>query len=155
MGGRLGLGTASREGLVARIGRPRRVSATSQRRIVALARRLGSSGGTGVPGTKPAQRPKASGRPRARRDRGGKQRLGARLVSLIVTLRAAVRVPGRRLRWRLGLGQLCDLHRSAGASTAARSLAAVLAPPGWRRSGTVSGGAPGSMPTRPAGARAA
>lgn len=47
----------------------------------------------------------------------GKQRLGARLVSLIVTLREAVRVPVRRIQWLLS--QLYDLHLSVGAITAA------------------------------------
>jgi transposase len=41
-----------------------------QGRITQLEQRLGSSGGTRVPGTKSAQRSKATGTPRKRRDRG-------------------------------------------------------------------------------------
>jgi hypothetical protein len=46
--------------------------ATLQGRVAELEQRLGSSGGTGMPGTKPASaaRSKASGTPRKRRDRG-------------------------------------------------------------------------------------
>ncbi len=50
--------------------------ATLQARLADLERRLGSSGGQGVPGIKPKQRSKASGQPRKRRDRGyGRVRL--------------------------------------------------------------------------------
>jgi transposase len=46
--------------------------ATLQARVAELERRLGSGGGKGVPGTKPASaaRSKATGKPRKRRDRG-------------------------------------------------------------------------------------
>ncbi len=53
----------------------------------------------------------------------GQQRLGARLVSLIVTLREAVRVPVRRLQWLLE--QLYGLHLSLGAITAASDRVAT------------------------------
>ena len=48
------------------------VVATLQARVAELERRLGSSGGKGMPGTKPASatRAKATGQPRKRRDRG-------------------------------------------------------------------------------------
>lgn len=48
------------------------VVATLQARVAELERRLGSSGGKGMPGTKPtsATRSKATGEPRKRRDRG-------------------------------------------------------------------------------------
>jgi hypothetical protein len=46
------------------------VIATLEQRVHDLERRLGSSGGAGVPGIKPKQRSKASGQPRKRRDRG-------------------------------------------------------------------------------------
>ncbi len=169
-----------------------------QARITALEQRLGSSGGRGVPGTKPAQQSKASGRPRKRRERGyarlrlpptatalhaadqcpecgthlvggwvkrrrevldlplapatvtehqilarqcpqcrrpvlpseplagvvvGQQRLGARLVSVIVTLREAARLPVRTIQ-RL-LHQLYALRLSVGAITAASDRVAA------------------------------
>jgi hypothetical protein len=53
----------------------------------------------------------------------GRQRLGARLVSLIVTLREAVRVPVRRLQWLLD--QLYGLQLSLGAITAASDRVAA------------------------------
>ena len=192
------LSTASREELLALVARQQRVIATLEQRIAYLEQRLGSGGAKGVPGTKPAQRSKARGRPRKRRDRGyartrrtptaivrhaaeqcpacgtrllggwvkrrrevidlpvapvtvtehqiiarpcprcrrvvlpadplaglvdGRQRLGARLVSLIVTLREAVRVPVRRLQWLLD--QLYGLHLSLGAITAASDRVAA------------------------------
>jgi transposase len=64
------LAGASREDLLAVIAAQAQVIATLQGRIADLERRLGSSGGQGVPGIKPPQRSKASGRPRKRRDRG-------------------------------------------------------------------------------------
>ncbi|HEX2296954.1 MAG TPA: IS66 family transposase, partial [Pseudonocardiaceae bacterium] len=184
--------------MLALIGAQQQVIATLEARIRQLEQRLGSSGGTGVPGTKPAQRSKASGRPRKQRDHGysrmrmvptttvthaadrcldcgtrlqggwvtrrrevidlpiapitvtehqivvrtcpvcrrrvrppaplagvvaGRQRLGVRLVSLIVTLREAVRVPVRRIQWLLE--QLYDLHLSRGAITAASDRVAA------------------------------
>jgi transposase len=196
--GPLDLGTASREELLALIVRQQQVITTLQQRITELEQRLGASGGKGVPGTKRAQRSKASGQPRKRRDRGyarvrltptvtvshaapacpdcgttlrggwvkrrrevidlpiapvtvtehqilartcprcrrlvvptdplaglvdGRQRLGARLVSLIVTLREAVRVPVRRIQWLLR--QLYDLHLSVGSITAASDRVAA------------------------------
>ena len=191
---------ASRDELLAVIAAQARVIATLQGRIAALERRLGSGGGTGVPGTKPAaaQRSKASGRPRKRRDRGyararmrptatvrhaaercpdcgtslaggwvkrrrevidlpvapvvvtehqlvartcprcdrivlpadalagvvrGRQRLGARVVSVIATLREAFRLPVALIR-RL-LDQLYDLRLSAGAVVAASDRVAA------------------------------
>ncbi len=44
--------------------------ATLQGRTAQLAQRLGASGGARVPGTRPVQRSKATGKPRKRRDRG-------------------------------------------------------------------------------------
>lgn len=192
------LSMASREELLAVIARQQQVITVLEQRIAALEQRLGASGGTGVPGTKPAQRSKARGRPRKRRDRGyarvrlpptavvthaadhcpdcgtrllggwvqrrrevidlpvapvtvtehrilartcpqcrrrvvppdplagvvaGKQRLGARLVSLIVTLREATRLPVRAIRWLLD--QLYDLRLSVGAITAASDRVAA------------------------------
>ncbi len=174
------------------------VIATLEARIAHLEQRLGSSGGQGVPGTKPAQRSKASGRPRKRRDRGyarlrmmptatrthaadrcpdcgtrlfggwvqrrrevielptapvmvtehrilartcprcrrrvlppnpvagmvaGQQRLGARLVSVIATLREAARLPVRTIQWLLH--DLYDLPLSVGAITAASNRVAA------------------------------
>ncbi len=46
------------------------VIATLAQRVADLERRLGASGGQGVPGIKPKQRSKATGQPRKRRDRG-------------------------------------------------------------------------------------
>ena len=192
------LSTASREALLALIGRQQQVIATLEQRIASLEQRLGASGGKGVPGTKPAQRSKARGRPRKQRERGyarvrmapttvvthaadhcpdcgtrllggwvqrrrevievpltpvtvtehrilarscpqchrrvvppdplarvvaGKQRLGARLVSLIVTLREATRLPVRAIR-RL-LDHLYGLRLSVGAITAASDRVAA------------------------------
>ena len=195
------LTTASREELLAVIAAQQamlthhtKVIATLQQRIAYLEQRLGSSGGAGVPGTKPVrgQRSKARGRPRKRRERGyarlrlaptatvthaaahcpdcgtrllggwvhrrrevielpmtpatvtehqivarlcpqcrrrvvprtplagivaDQQRLGAGLVSLIVTLREAARAPVRTIQ-RL-LRHLYDLPLSLGAITAA------------------------------------
>ena len=53
----------------------------------------------------------------------GKQRLGARLVSLIVTLREATRLPVRAIRWLLD--QLYGLRLSMGAITAASDRVAA------------------------------
>jgi len=168
-------------------------------RIAQLEQRLGSAGGKGVPGTKPAgQRSKASGAPRKRRAHGfararltptaterhaaeacpdcgtalrggwvarrrevidlpvapvtvtehqilarrcphgrrrvlpdaplagvtdGKQRLGARLVSLIVTLREAARLPVRTIQGLLR--QLYGVSVSVGAITAASDRVAT------------------------------
>lgn len=64
------LATASREMLLAVIAEQAALIATLQQRVSDLERRLGSSGGKGVPGIKPPQRSKARGRPRKRRDRG-------------------------------------------------------------------------------------
>jgi transposase len=189
---------ASRAELRALIAAQQQVIATLEARVRQLEQRLGASGGTGVPGTKPAQRSQASGRPRKQRDRGysrvrmvpttavthaadhcpdcgtrllggwvtrhrevidlpcapitvtahqivvrtcptcrrrvlpsaplagvvaGRQRLGVRLVSLIVTLREAVRVPVRRIQWLLE--QLYNLHLSVGAITAASDRVAA------------------------------
>lgn len=193
------LATASREmllGVIAAqqvtIAEQAAAMATLAQRVQELERRLGSSGGKGVPGIKPPQRSKASGQPRKRRARGyarvrmsatvvvrhaaaacpdcgarlvggwvkrhrevielpaapvtvtdhqlvartcsacrrvvlppeplagvvaGRQRLGARLVSLLVTLREAHRVPVRQSQ-RL-LATLYGLHLSVGAITAA------------------------------------
>jgi hypothetical protein len=55
------LGTASREELLALIARQARVITTLQQRSIQVEQRLGPSVGKGVPGTKPAQRSKASG----------------------------------------------------------------------------------------------
>jgi transposase len=174
------------------------VIATLEARIAHLEQRLGSSGGQGVPGTKPAQRSKASGRPRKRRDRGyarlrmtptaimthaaehcpdcgtrlvggwvqrrrevielptapvivtehrllartcprcrrrvlppnpvagavaGQQRLGARLMSVIATLREAARLPVRTIQWLLH--DLYDMPLSVGAITAASNRVAA------------------------------
>jgi transposase len=192
------LSTASRAELLALVVHQQQVIATLQQRIASLEQRLGAGGATGVPGTKPAQRSKARGQPRKRRDRGyarprrtptaivqhaadhcpdcgtrlrggwvkrrrevidlpiapvtvtehqiiartcprcrrivlpddplggvvhGQQRLGARVVSLIVTLREAGRVPVRRLQWLLD--QLYGLHLSLGAITAASDRVAA------------------------------
>lgn len=64
--------TATREELLAVIAAQQATIAQLQGRIATLERRLGSSGGKGMPGTKPAAatRSKAAGRPRKRRDRG-------------------------------------------------------------------------------------
>jgi hypothetical protein len=73
------LGSASRDDLLALIAAQQatitaleRTVATLQGRIADLERRLGASGGKGMPGTKPAAatRSKATGQPRKRRDRG-------------------------------------------------------------------------------------
>ncbi|MGH3801803.1 MAG: IS66 family transposase zinc-finger binding domain-containing protein, partial [Pseudonocardiaceae bacterium] len=61
---------ATRDELLAVIAEQQATIATLQARIAELERRLGSSGGKGVPGIKPKQRSKASGQPRKRRDRG-------------------------------------------------------------------------------------
>ena len=166
--------------------------ATLEQRVRELERRLGSSGGQGVPGLKPPQRSKATGQPRKRRARGyvrvrltptavvrhaatrcpdcgthlaggwvkrhrevielplapvtvtdhqivartcprcqrlvlpadplagvvvGKQRFGVRLLSLLVTLREAYRVPVKQIQGLLA--SLYDLRLSLGAITAA------------------------------------
>ena len=64
--------TATRDELLAVIAAQQATIAQLQGRVAALERRLGSSGGKGMPGTKPAAatRAKAAGRPRKRRDRG-------------------------------------------------------------------------------------
>lgn len=64
------LATASRETLLAVIAEQAAVIATLHQRVADLERRLGSSGGQGVPGIKPQQRSKASGQPRKRRSQG-------------------------------------------------------------------------------------
>jgi transposase len=66
------LASASREELLAVIATQTQAIATLQARIAELERRLGSSGGKGVPGTKPVagRRSKASGQPRKQRDQG-------------------------------------------------------------------------------------
>ena len=66
------LRTASREALLAVIAAQQQTIATLEGRIRDLERRLGSSGGQGMPGTKPASatRSKASGQPRKRRLHG-------------------------------------------------------------------------------------
>ncbi len=197
--GSVDLGGSSREELVAmvvaqqaRLAEQAVVIATLEGRIAQLEQRLGSSGGAGVPGTKPAQRSKASGQPRKRRDRGyarlrmpptatvthaaeqcpdcgtrllggwvqrrrevievpvipvsvtehqilartcprcrrrvlpaeplvgivaGQQRLGARVVSTIATLREAARLPVRTIQWLLH--DLYGLRLSVGTITAA------------------------------------
>lgn len=194
------LSGASREALLAIIAEQAEVIARLAGRITDLERRLGSSGGKGVPGTKPAvgQRTKASGTPRKRRAHGfararmlptaterhaaeacpdcgtalcggwvvrrrelielpvapvtvtehlivartcprcrrrvlphapllglvsGKQRLGARLVSLIVTLREAARLPIRTIQ--MLLRQLYGVAVSLGAITAASDRVAA------------------------------
>lgn len=174
------------------------VIATLRQRLTDLERRLGGSGGMSVPGTKPAQRSKASGRPRKRRERGyarlrrtptatvthaadhcpdcgsrllggwvkrrrevidlpiapatvtehrivartcpqcnrlvlpsdplagvvhGQQRFGARLISVIATLREMARLPVRTVQ-RL-LAQLYSLRLSVGAITAAADRVAA------------------------------
>ena len=174
------------------------VIAALEQRIAYLEQRLGASEGKGVPGTKAAQRSKASGKPRKRRDRGygrarmtptaivthaaehcpdcgtrllggwvkrqrevielpvapvvvtehqimartcprcrrvvlptnpcagvvhGQQRLGARLVSMIVTLREHARLPVRTIQ-RL-LAQLYQLRLSLGTITAASDRVAA------------------------------
>lgn len=71
------LGAASREELVAviadqqaTIARQQQVITALEARITQLERRLGSSGGTGVPGTKPVQQSKATGKDRKQRAHG-------------------------------------------------------------------------------------
>jgi hypothetical protein len=193
----LALVTAQQAMLVeqqARLATQDQVIATLEGRLRELERRLGSSGGKGVPGTKPvaSQRSKASGQPRKRRDRGyarmrmpptatvqhvaavcpdcgtrllggwvkrsrevidlpsapvavtdhqilartcprcqrevlpvdplagvvqGKQRFGVRLVSVIATLREALRMPVATIQQLLL--HLYDVRLSAGAITAA------------------------------------
>lgn len=66
------LATASRDKLVALVVAQQAVIGRLQERIAALEQRLGSSGGKGLPGPRPAgnQRPRATGKPRTRRARG-------------------------------------------------------------------------------------
>lgn len=64
------LTTASRETLVAVIAQQAATIATLEQRVQALERRLGASGGKGMPGLKPKQRSKATGQPRKQRARG-------------------------------------------------------------------------------------
>ncbi len=94
---------ASREELLAiitaqqaTIAQQQRVIATLEARISQLEQRLGASGGMGVPGTKPAQRSEASGRPRKKRPRGYAR---ARMTPTAVVTHAADRCPdcGTRL----------------------------------------------------------
>src|SRR5687768_7977354 len=68
----LDLATASRAELVALIGAQQAAIAQLQQRVTELEQRLGSSGGKGMPGLKPAaeQRSKAAGTPRKRRRQG-------------------------------------------------------------------------------------
>lgn len=192
------LSEATRDDLLAIIAAQQAVIVTLEGRVAQLEQRLGSSGGTGVPGTKPKQRSKATGQPRQARPRGyarvrmtptetvthaaatcsecgtalaggtiqrrrevidlpvtpvvvtehqivartcpqchrrvlptdplaglvdGQQRFGVRLVSLIVTLREAARVPVRTIQ--ALLTALYDLHLSLGAITAASDRVAA------------------------------
>lgn len=181
------------------------VIATLQQRVHDLEQRLGSGGGTGMPGTKPAAatRSKATGTPRKRRSHGfarrrcaaptrqvvhasthcpqcgtrllggweqrrrevlelpvapaevvapvvmartcpvcerrvtpaldlgdvvvGRQRLSARLLSLIATLREEGRLPVRTIQWLLD--QLYALPLSVGTIVAASARVAQAAPP--------------------------
>ena len=66
------LTTATREELLAVIAAQQATITALQERVARLEQRLGSSGGTGMPGTKPATatRSKAAGRPRKRRPHG-------------------------------------------------------------------------------------
>jgi transposase len=68
----LDLTTASREALLAVIAAQRQTIATLEGRVRDLERRLGSGGGKGMPGTKPAaaSRSQATGKPRKRRPQG-------------------------------------------------------------------------------------
>ena len=66
----LDLATASRELLLRVIAEQAATIATLEQRLHEVERRLGSSGGKGVPGIKPTQRSKASGQPRKWRARG-------------------------------------------------------------------------------------
>jgi transposase len=99
----LDLATASREALLAVIAAQRATLAeqaatiaTLAQRVGELERRLGSSGGKGVPGIKPAQRSKATGQPRKRRARGYARLC---LTPTAIVRRAADRCPdcGTRL----------------------------------------------------------
>jgi len=67
---RTDLSEASRAELLAIIAQQRAVIATLEGRITALEQRLGVGGGKSMPGTKPAQRSKATGKDRKRRERG-------------------------------------------------------------------------------------
>jgi hypothetical protein len=90
---------ATREELLAVIGAQQQVIATLQARVTQLEQRLGSSGGKGVPGTKPASalRSKASGRPRKHRAQGFARR---RATPTRRVVHAAAHCPncGTRLR---------------------------------------------------------
>jgi len=70
------LTTATRAELLALIAVQQATIATLEERITDLERRLGSSGGKGMPGTKPTTqtRTRASGKPRKRRARGYSRR---------------------------------------------------------------------------------
>lgn len=70
------LTTATRAELLALIAAQQQTIATLEQRVADLERRLGSSGGKGVPGTKPTAqtRSRASGTPRKRRARGSSRR---------------------------------------------------------------------------------
>ena len=96
------LGSASRETLLAviveqavRLAAQDEVIATLQQRLSDLERRLGSSGGKGVPGIKPAPRSKATGQPRKRRARGYAR---VRLAPTAVVTHAADQCPDCGMR---------------------------------------------------------
>jgi len=194
------LDTVSRAEVLAYVTTLEQTVATLQQRVADLERRLGSNGGTGMPGTKSAAdtRSKAAGRPRKRRSHGcgrrrshtptrtvvhaadhcphcatrlvggweqrrrevidlpvapaevvahvvmaricpvcdrrivpaldlgavvvGRQRLGARLISLITTLREEGRLPVRTIQWLLH--HLYALPLSVGAIVAATARVA-------------------------------
>ena len=90
------LAQASRETLLAVIAEQAATIATLERRVHELERRLGSSGGKGVPGIKPTQRSKATGQPRKRRARGYAR---VRMTPTRIVQHAAERCPdcGTRL----------------------------------------------------------
>lgn len=97
------LAQASRETLLAVIAAQQETLAEQaatitrlEERVRELERRLGSSGGKGVPGLKPKQRSKASGQPRKRRARGYAR---LRMAPTVIVRHAAERCPdcGTRL----------------------------------------------------------
>lgn len=99
------LDAASRADLLAYVATLERAVATLQQRLHDLERKLGSGGGKGVPGTKPAAdtRSKASGRPRKRRQRGFARRRSPTPTRTV--LHAADRCPACATRLRGGWEQ--------------------------------------------------
>jgi hypothetical protein len=80
------LTTASRDELLAVIAAQQRTITTLQQRVEVLERHLGSSGGKGMPGTKPSAstRSTATGQPRKRRPHGFARRRSATPSSQVV-----------------------------------------------------------------------